>query len=137
MTAPIVNQSAPEKRRLDAAQESAANVGRDLVAKVELLGLDLDLHVGIPDHEIGVESGRDLPLASAKTGQRRRASAHPGGDLAQGPAATLRLRPNGRQTELQRRDPAPGLREVAPLPTLEGRRTWAVIADHEIDHPFF
>ena len=105
------------------------------MAKTQVARLDLVAIVGIPHHQIGVETRDETPLAIAEAGQARRRRAHPGRQRRQAEPASARRRPDRGQPQLQRGDPSPCLVEIAAFGQLEVRRAGAVVGHDQIDDP--
>ncbi len=103
------------------------------MAVLEGRGVDGVLGVGTPEHEIGVTTDGDGALATGEPGKARRRRAHPLDDVTHAVTTRLRGGPDGGEADLQGRDPAPGLHEVAGARALHLRRGRRVVGDHLVD----
>ena len=83
------------------------------------------------DRKISVTADCDPPLAS---GRRARLGARPSGERCRtSETPTTALRPDNRQSKLQRRDAAPGRAEVAGDKLLHLRRTRRMVRDNHVE----
>ena len=94
--------------------------------------LDRELIIRIPDHEIGIVSRRNPPLARRQPGKRGRRFTHPASDVADAVATIAGLGPHCGEPEFDRRDAAPGPDEISWA--FQRWRGGRVIADHHFEH---
>ena len=84
--------------------------------------------------EVRIRPARD-PALAGQPRQRRGPRRHPCHDVVQRVPARPGLRPDRRQPQLQRRDPAPRLAEVVGVEPLELRRRRRVVRYDDVDQP--
>jgi hypothetical protein len=94
----------------------------------------LELGLGVPDDQVGVEPDLDLALALAERRVFRGVDARPVDDLADGHAPCAPLRPEQTQPEAERADPTPRANDVALVHPLQTRDARAVVGDDAVDH---
>src|SRR5688572_24982095 len=73
----VVHTAATNERHLNTTREPRAEIRRLAVAMVKVLGPYVEIRVGVPDDEVGVETRRDRALPTLDPGEARRRSAHP------------------------------------------------------------
>ena len=116
----------------DRAGERTPGVGRDRVLWCSRASRRRTSSSGANTHRSASAPTAIRPLRSSPTrsaGRRR----HPARPRRRARARGRGLGPHRRQPELQRRDAAPGLAEVAGVESLELRRARRVVGDHEVD----
>src|SRR5579863_10709691 len=89
-----------------------AEIGRDLVSKVQIVLLYSPSGIRIEDDKIGVGSGGQRAFAAVESGKLCRRGGHPLADSANLDAALMHAGPYRRQRKAKARDAAP--REVPP-----------------------
>src|SRR6202011_1718798 len=103
------------------------------VAMIQRVGINYELSVGIEQHQIGIATRCNCALAleTRKFCGRR---GHPLNYPLNSKSAPPSFRPNQGQSELQRRDPAPGRKEIPRILSLHLRRTRRVVGRDQVDH---
>ena len=95
--------------------------------------IDDEARFGVPRHQARELAGGDRAAIVIETEQLRRTRAQPLGEALEREAARQRAGPDHWQRELDRRDAAPGAREVAVGRGFQCWRHGRVIARHQID----
>src|SRR5688500_12217253 len=116
---------------MDDAPETHAFVRGHLVAVLQRVGLDNELLIRIPYHQIRVTSWRDGTLSGVESYETSWPFTHPPRDVGHRRAVRRRPGPDRGQRELERCDSAPRAQAIAFRGELERRGTGRMIRrDH-------
>ena len=96
-------------------------------------GSDDRSRVRIPENQIRVAADGNPALRTVQPRELGRRVTHPARDLLDTDAAAASGRPHSRQTELQRRDAAPGTKKMPVVDALQRGRCGRMIGCNEVD----
>ena len=119
-------------RPLNNPMQCPPHIRRELMPMVNMRFRHHKVRLGVPDHQIGIVTRSNAALL-LQAKELRRVFAQQSRNILQRKAPLLRTRPERRQSELQARDTAPSLHEVATWLLLDVRRCRAVVAGYEVE----
>ena len=83
-----------------ASAQAPPGIRCDLVTLLQMVSLDNEVAIGIPDDEIGIVAGSEAALSGRPAGKGGRRLAHPPGHIQGIEAMGPRTRPHGCEREL-------------------------------------
>src|SRR5262245_53919414 len=114
----IIYLSPAKKSFLHHSTQRLAVVRCDFVAMVEGGGVDDELLVRVPDHDVGIVPNSKRTLSRLQRNLCGWICTQPSRHVDERETTTTRLSPNHRQAQLQRCNTTPGLHKISTLTQL-------------------